>query len=123
VPPRAAEVVRALDIARDPDHVYFVRDGAVWRLLRRRLSDRPRRPELVARAAVPAAITDLHFLDADGQLARVERPGAPRPRGGGAKKRARPPGQATGAAALAPTGPVAAGAGRRIARRRRPRDR
>jgi hypothetical protein len=69
-----SEKIVKLGIARDPDLLYFIRDGDVWAVPRRKPGQPPEPERKIADGAVEMDMTRyLYFLDEDGDLARVER--------------------------------------------------
>ena len=77
-----SEKLMKLGIERETAYLYFVRDGAVWRIARSEEAEN-RMPELVNDAGARMSSKHVLYLDADGDISRVLRsatPDKPRPK-------------------------------------------
>ena len=100
-----SEKLVKLEIERDIEFLYFVRNGDVWRVRRKDQSD-SKMPELVQSTDVGASDAYVLYLDADGDLSRVSSGAKPdKPR----RKRTTAKAKAGSTAGDAPSGKVSAG--------------
>ncbi|HEY2730592.1 MAG TPA: hypothetical protein VGK52_11695 [Polyangia bacterium] len=86
-----AEKVAKLGVNREKDFMYYVKDGAVWKVQRKQPGVPKGRPEKVADGGVEMDTNYIYFVDRDGDIARAKRAigGQKRKKKGGAKKAAR----------------------------------
>ena len=68
-----AEKVARLGIERDPGYMYYVKDGAIWRVRRRGPTVPKTSPERVAHAGLVLDPAFIYFVDQDGDLCRARR--------------------------------------------------
>jgi ParB family chromosome partitioning protein len=69
-----AEKVARTGVKRDQNTMYFVRDGDVWGMPRRQPGKPAGKAQLIAKGAVQMDLTTyLYYVDADGDIARVQR--------------------------------------------------
>jgi hypothetical protein len=66
-----AEKVVKLGIPRDAAFMYYLRDGAVWRVARKASSSQDLRPEKVADVSFEMEAAYSYFVDRDGDVART----------------------------------------------------
>jgi hypothetical protein len=83
-----AEKVAKLGVNREKDFMYYVKDGAVWKVQRKQPGVPKGRPEKVADGGVEMDTNYIYFVDRDGDIARAKRAigGQKRKKKGGAKK-------------------------------------
>ena len=68
-----AEKVAKLGVAREKDFMYYVKDGAVWKVQRKQPGVPKGRPEKVADGGFQMDTNYLYFVDRDGDVARAKR--------------------------------------------------
>ena len=70
-----AEKVAKLGVNREKDFMYFVKDGAVWKVQRKQPGVPKGKPEKVREPETPVQMdTDyIYFVDRDGDISRAER--------------------------------------------------
>jgi hypothetical protein len=70
-----AEKVAKLGVNREKDFMYFVKDGAVWKVQRKQPGIPKGKPEKVRDPDVPVQMdTDyIYFVDRDGDISRAKR--------------------------------------------------
>ena len=69
-----AEKIAELGIERDPNIMYFIKQGDVWGVRRKKPGERVERPSLIARAGVEIDYARyVYYLDQDGDIVRKER--------------------------------------------------
>jgi HJR/Mrr/RecB family endonuclease len=68
-----SEKVARLGVERDPDYMFYVKDGAVWRVRRRSPGVPIGRPEQVADGGVSMDREYIYFVDRDGDISRARR--------------------------------------------------
>ncbi len=88
-----AEKVEKLGVNRDKDFMYYVKDGAVWRVQRKQPGVPKGRPEKVADGTFQMDTDFIYFVDRDGDVSRAKRAvgGQKRKKSGAkAKKKASP---------------------------------
>lgn len=68
-----AEKVAQLGIERDPDLMYYIKDGAVWSVARKAPGVPKGRPRMVADAGLKMDTAYIYFLDRNGDVARARR--------------------------------------------------
>jgi hypothetical protein len=85
-----AEKVAKLGVNREKDFMYYVKDGAVWKVQRKQPGVPKGRPEKVADGGVEMDTNYIYFVDRDGDIARAKRAvgGQKRKKKAGAKKAA-----------------------------------
>jgi len=85
-----AEKVAKLGVNREKDFMYYVKDGAVWKVQRKQPGVPKGRPEKVADGGVEMDTNYIYFVDRDGDIARAKRAigGQKRKKKAGAKKKA-----------------------------------
>jgi hypothetical protein len=97
-----AEKVAKLGVNREKDFMYYVKDGAVWKVQRKQPGVPKGRPEKVADGGVEMDTNYIYFVDRDGDIARAKRAigGQKRKKKAGAtkKKAAKKPAKAKKAA-------------------------
>ena len=89
-----AEKVAKLGVNREKDFMYYVKDGAVWKVQRKQPGVPKGRPEKVADGGVEMDTNYIYFVDRDGDVARAKRAvgGQKRKKSGrGASKKRRAP--------------------------------
>jgi hypothetical protein len=86
-----SEKVAKLGISRDKDFMYYVKDGAVWKVQRKQPGVPKGRPEKVADGGVEMDTNYIYFVDRDGDVARAKRAVGGQKRKKTAKKAAKPP--------------------------------
>ena len=82
-----AEKVEKLGVNRDKDFMYYVKDGAVWRVQRKQPGVPKGRPEKVADGTFQMDTDFIYFVDKDGDVSRAKR-------AVGGQKRKKAPGRA-----------------------------
>jgi hypothetical protein len=77
-----------LGVNREKDFMYYVKDGAVWKVQRKQPGVPKGRPEKVADGGVEMDTNYIYFVDRDGDIARAKRAigGQKRKKKAGAKK-------------------------------------
>lgn len=85
-----AEKVEKLGVTRDKDFMYYVKDGAVWRVQRKQPGVPKGRPEKVADGTFKMDTDFIYFVDKDGDVSRAKRAigGQKRKKSAGKAKRA-----------------------------------
>ena len=85
-----AEKVEKLGVTRDKDFMYYVKDGAVWRVQRKQPGVPKGRPEKVADGTFRMDTDFIYFVDKDGDVSRAKRAigGQKRKKSAGKAKRA-----------------------------------
>ena len=68
-----AEKVAKLGVSREKDFMYYVKDGAVWKVQRKQPGVPKGRPEKVADGGVEMDTDYIYFVDRDGDVARAKR--------------------------------------------------
>ena len=68
-----AEKVEKLGVNRDKDFMYYVKDGAVWRVQRKQPGVPKGRPEKVADGSFQMDTDFIYFVDKDGDVSRAKR--------------------------------------------------
>ena len=68
-----AEKVAKLGVSREKDFMYYVKDGAVWKVQRKQPGVPKGRPEKVADGGVEMDTNYIYFVDRDGDIARAKR--------------------------------------------------
>jgi hypothetical protein len=68
-----AEKVAKLGVNREKDFMYYVKDGAVWKVQRKQPGVPKGRPEKVADGGVEMDTDYIYFVDRDGDIARAKR--------------------------------------------------
>jgi hypothetical protein len=68
-----AEKVEKLGVNRDKDFMYYVKDGAVWRVQRKQPGVPKGRPEKVADGTFQMDTDFIYFVDRDGDVSRAKR--------------------------------------------------
>ena len=68
-----AEKVAKLGVNREKDFMYYVKDGAVWKVQRKQPGVPKGRPEKVADGGVEMDTNYIYFVDRDGDVARAKR--------------------------------------------------
>src|SRR3954453_22894664 len=68
-----AEKVAKLGVAREKDFMYYVKDGAVWKVQRKQPGVPKGRPEKVADGGFQMDTNYIYFVDRDGHVARAKR--------------------------------------------------
>ena len=84
-----AEKVAKLGVNREKDFMYYVKDGAVWKVQRKQPGVPKGRPEKVADGGVEMDTDYIYFVDRDGDIARAKRAigGQKRKKKAGVKKK------------------------------------
>jgi hypothetical protein len=85
-----AEKVAKVGVKREKDFMYYIKNGAVWKVPRKQPGMPKGKPEKVVDAGVTQDFAFIYFLDKDGDVARAKRAigGQKRKKAGGAKKAA-----------------------------------
>jgi hypothetical protein len=68
-----AEKVAKLGVTREKDFMYYVKDGAVWKVQRKQPGVPKGRPEKVEDGGVEMDTNYIYFVDRDGDIARAKR--------------------------------------------------
>src|SRR5450432_1078495 len=68
-----AEKVAKLGVNREKDFMYYVKDGAVWKVQRKQPGVPKGRPEKVEDGGVEMDTNYIYFVDKDGDIARAKR--------------------------------------------------
>src|SRR5438105_14770810 len=68
-----AEKVAKLGLGREKDFMYYVKDGAVWKVQRKQPGVPKGRPEKVADGGFQMDTNYIYFVDRDGDVARAKR--------------------------------------------------
>ena len=88
-----AEKVAKLGVAREKDFMYYVKDGAVWKVQRKQPGVPKGKPEMVKEGDFQMDTNYIYFVDRDGDVARARRAVGGQKRkktGRAAKRRAAP---------------------------------
>jgi SAM-dependent methyltransferase len=70
---RMAEKVEKLGVNRDKDFMYYVKDGAVWRVQRKQPGVPKGKPEKVADGTFQMDTNFIYFVDKEGDVSRAKR--------------------------------------------------
>jgi len=99
-----AEKVAKLNIKREKDFMYYIKDGSVWKVARKQPGVPKGRPEKVADGGFSMDTSFIYFLDKDGDVSRARRAigGQKRKAKSAAKKATRKGGKAKAKAKRAP---------------------
>ena len=84
------EKVARLGIVREKDMMYYVKDGAVWKVRRKQPGVPKGKPEKVADGGFEMDNNYIYFLDKDGDVARAKRAVGGQKRKKAAKKAKKP---------------------------------
>ena len=68
-----AEKVARLGVSREKDFMYYIKNGAVWKVPRKQPGQAKGKSEKVAEAGVSQDTSYIYFLDKDGDVARAKR--------------------------------------------------
>jgi hypothetical protein len=68
-----AEKVARLGVTREKDYMYYIKNGAVWKVPRKQPGQAKGKSEKVADAGVNQDTSYIYFLDKDGDVARAKR--------------------------------------------------
>lgn len=68
-----AEKVEKLGVKRDKDFMYYVKDGAVWKVQRKQPGVPKGRPEKEAAGTFQMDTDFIYFVDKDGDVSRAKR--------------------------------------------------
>ena len=68
-----AEKVEKLGVDREKDFMYYVKDGAVWRVQRKQPGVNKGRPEKVSDGNFQMDTNFIYFVDKDGDVSRAKR--------------------------------------------------
>ena len=68
-----AEKVEKLGVNRDKDFMYYVKEGAVWRVQRKQPGVPKGRPEKVADGSFEMNTDFIYFVDKEGDVSRAKR--------------------------------------------------
>ena len=68
-----AEKVARLGVTREKDFMYYIKNGAVWKVPRKQPGQAKGKSEKVADAGVSQDTNFIYFLDKDGDVARAKR--------------------------------------------------
>jgi len=68
-----AEKVARLGVTREKDYMYYIKNGAVWKVPRKQPGQAKGKSEKVADAGVNQDTSYIYFLDKDGDVARARR--------------------------------------------------
>ena len=68
-----AEKVARLGVTREKDFMYYIKNGAVWKVPRKQPGQAKGKSEKVADAGVSQDTSYIYFLDKDGDVARAKR--------------------------------------------------
>src|SRR2546430_11190644 len=68
-----AEKVAKLNIKREKDFMYYIKDGSVWKVARKQPGVPKGRPEKVADGGFSMDTAFIYFLDKDGDVSRAKR--------------------------------------------------
>src|ERR1041384_202157 len=68
-----AEKVAKLGVTREKDFMYYVKDGAVWKVQRKQPGVPKGRPEKVADGTFQMDTDFIYFVDKDGDVSRAKR--------------------------------------------------
>jgi hypothetical protein len=87
-----AEKVAKTGVSREKDFMYYIKNGAVWKVPRKQPGMPKGKPEKVVDAGVTQDFNYIYFLDKDGDVARAKRAvgGQKRKKAGKAAAKAKP---------------------------------
>jgi hypothetical protein len=68
-----AEKVARLGVTREKDYMYYIKNGAVWKVPRKQPGQAKGKSEKVADGGVSQDTNYIYFLDKDGDVARARR--------------------------------------------------
>jgi hypothetical protein len=68
-----AEKVAKVGVTREKDYMYYIKNGAVWKVPRKQPGQAKGKSEKVADAGVNQDTNYIYFLDKDGDVARAKR--------------------------------------------------
>jgi len=68
-----AEKVEKLGVSREKDFMYFVKDGAVWKVQRKQPGVQKGKPEKVVDGTFQMDTDFIYFVDRDGDVSRAKR--------------------------------------------------
>lgn len=68
-----AEKVAKLGVSREKDFMYYVKDGAVWKVQRKQPGVQKGQPEKVADGGFQMDYDFIYFVDKDGDVSRAQR--------------------------------------------------
>ena len=68
-----AEKVARTGVKREKDFMYYIKNGAVWKVPRKQPGVAKGKPEKVVDAGVTQDFNYIYFLDKDGDVARAKR--------------------------------------------------
>ena len=68
-----AEKVAKTGVSREKDFMYYIKNGAVWKVPRKQPGMPKGKPEKVVDAGVTQDFNYIYFLDKDGDVARARR--------------------------------------------------
>jgi len=68
-----AEKVAKLGVTREKDFMYYIKNGAVWKVPRKQPGQAKGKSEKVADAGISQDTDYIYFLDKDGDVARAKR--------------------------------------------------
>jgi hypothetical protein len=68
-----AEKVARTGVKREKDFMYYIKNGAVWKVPRKQPGVAKGKPEKVTDAGVTQDFNFIYFLDKDGDVARAKR--------------------------------------------------
>jgi hypothetical protein len=68
-----AEKVAKLSVSREKDFMYYVKDGAVWKVKRKQPGVQKGKPEKVVDGNFEMDTDFIYFVDRDGDVARAKR--------------------------------------------------
>ncbi len=93
-----AEKVAKLGVTREKDFMYYIKNGAVWKVPRKQPGQAKGKSEKVADAGITQDFSYIYFLDKDGDVARAKRAIGGQKRKAKAAKTAKKPAKAKKAA-------------------------
>jgi hypothetical protein len=116
-----AEKVAKLGVNREKDFMYYVKDGAVWKVQRKQPGVPKGRPEKVADGGVEMDTNYIYFVDRDGDIARAKRAvgGQKRKKKAAAKRKAKKPARKAAKKAAKKSGKKSGGAKKKAKKGRR----
>ena len=85
-----AEKVAKLSVSREKDFMYYVKDGAVWKVKRKQPGVQKGKPEKVVDGNFEMDTDFIYFVDRDGDVSRAKRAV------GGQKRKKKPAAKAKG---------------------------
>ena len=121
-----AEKVAKLGVTREKDFMYYVKDGAVWKVQRKQPGVPKGKPEKVADGNFQMDTDFIYFVDKDGDVSRAKRAvggqkrkntKAKKPAARAAKKPAKKAAKATKKPAMAAKKPAKKAAGKKPAKK------